>query len=148
MLSYLILGFVILWLIILSVVIFRIRQHYHRLISRTKKRNIDDILDNLLEKEAVSEKEINLVHQNIKQLVSDSRRHFQKIGFLRFNPFERVAGDQSFVLSLLDADDNGLVMNFIYTREGVRIYEKQIKDGKADKYDLSQEEKDVIKKAK
>ena len=148
MLSYLISAVIICWLGIISMIIFRLRAHYYGLTTRTKKKNIDEVLDSILEKESVCENEIVLINKSLKQITSDNKKHFQKIGFLRFNPFDRVAGDQSFIISLLDAENSGLVLNFLYTREGVRIYAKQIKEGKAGEYDLSQEEKDVIKKAK
>ena len=66
---------------------------------------------------------------------------------VRFNPFERSGGEQSFVLALLNNLNSGLVINFIYTREGLRTYIKKVKAGKGEKYELSEEEKEAIDKS-
>ena len=67
----------------------------------------------------------------------------QKVGFLRFNPFQDTGGDQSFILTLLDRDNNGVLISSLYARGGVRIYAKNIERGKA-KHPLSKEEKEVL----
>ena len=70
----------------------------------------------------------------------------QKVGFLRFNPFQDTGGDNSFALALLDRENNGVILSSFYTREGVRIYAKQIENG-ASRQALSDEEKKVLEEA-
>ena len=70
----------------------------------------------------------------------------QKIGFLRFNPFQDTGGDNSFVAALLDGEDNGIVISALYMREGTRLYAKQIERGTA-KHLLSDEERRVVEEA-
>lgn len=67
----------------------------------------------------------------------------QKTGFLRFNPFSDTGGDQSFILAMLDLKNNGVIITSLYTREGVRIYGKEIRAGQP-KQPLSEEEKKVL----
>ena len=55
--------------------------------------------------------------------------HLQKIGFIRYNPFKSTGGDQSFILSLLDDYNNGVVITSFHSRETTRIYAKKIKEG-------------------
>lgn len=43
---------------------------------------------------------------------------------------------------------DGIVLNFIYTHEGVRIYTKIVKMGKGEAYELSAEENEAIHSAK
>jgi len=69
-----------------------------------------------------------------------------KVGVIRFNPFKDTGGDQSFVIALLDSNDSGLVISSLYAREGTRIYAKPIEKG-GSIYNLSDEEKEAIKKA-
>jgi hypothetical protein len=47
----------------------------------------------------------------------------------------------------MDADDNGVVITGLHTRERTRLYLKSIKQGKSE-YDLSKEEKESVEKAK
>ncbi len=140
-------AFFVLWLSIVTFVILKMNSRYNSLIKRTKKTNIDDILDVIIKKDELFEHEVAEIHKSLSQVISDSRFHYQKIGFMRFNPFERVGGEQSFVVSLLDGEKNGILLNFLYTRDGVRIYAKRVKNGTSEEYDLSAEEKEVIKKA-
>ena len=67
----------------------------------------------------------------------------QKVGFLRFNPFEDTGGDNSFVMVLLDHKNDGIVISSLYARGGVRMFGKQIITGKP-KQLLSHEEKRVL----
>ncbi|MFN4212927.1 MAG: DUF4446 family protein [Microgenomates group bacterium] len=144
MVNYLVFGIFSIWLVVLTVIILRLRQHYYNLISRTKKKNIDDILDKLLETDENFKKEISLIKEKLTEEILISKSHLQKIGLVRFNPFERTGGENSFVLALLDAKNNGLTINFIYTKEGLRVYTKKIKSGKGEEYELSAEEKKAI----
>ncbi len=80
-------------------------------------------------------------------MIEESKYYFYKIGMVRFNPFERSGGEQSFVIAVLDKQNNGLVINFIYTRDGLRTYSKKVKNGKGQEYDLSEEEQKAIEKS-
>lgn len=143
-----ILGVIVFWLVILTYFFYKIRDHYYQLISRTKKRKIDEVLDFLIEKDDLFAKEIDQIKKTIDEIINREKFYYQKIGFLRFNPFERVGGEQSFIVALLDKENSGLVLTFLYTREGIRIYAKRVKKGISEEYELSTEEKEAIKKAK
>jgi len=87
------------------------------------------------------------IAEELDNLKKESKLPIQKIGMVRFNPFKEIGGDQSFSIALLDGDDNGVVITSLYTRGGNRVYGKPIKNGKSE-YLLSEEEKEVIEKAK
>ncbi|MBI4004644.1 DUF4446 family protein [Candidatus Roizmanbacteria bacterium] len=140
-------AIVFLWLLFLSFLVYKARSHYYTLSQRTKRQSIDDILDAILERSAKLEKEIEHTKKMIDQIQEDSQCHFRKLGIVRFNPFGRTSSDQSFVIALLDKTDRGVTINFIYTHEGIRVYAKTIKDGKGEKYVLSEEEQKAIKHA-
>ncbi|KXK09820.1 MAG: hypothetical protein UZ22_OP11002000984 [Microgenomates bacterium OLB23] len=141
------LGLAFLWLMVLSVLLFRAIGHYKKLSSRTGSHSIDGILDSLLDNHLHHDKDISVIKDAIVTLESQAKKHLQRVGFVKFNPFERVGGEQSFVIALLDNNNSGIVKTFMYTREGVRIYVKQVRDGKAVEYELSDEEKEAIRVA-
>lgn len=142
-----ILAIFLIWLLVLSWFVFSTRRHYFNLTSRTKHRKIDEVLDTMLENEENVRKEIVEIKKDLVHLIEQSKLHFRKVGLVRFNPFERTGGEQSFVLALLDEKDNGIIMNFIYTREGLRVYSKKVKQGQGDEYILSEEEKRAIERS-
>jgi hypothetical protein len=69
-----------------------------------------------------------------------------KINILRFNPFENMGGDQSFILTILDHNSDGVVLTSLHNRDLTRIYAKPIKNGQGDNITLSKEEKLAIVK--
>lgn len=86
---------------------------------------------------------LNVEHQ---KLSTQSITFLQKLGFLRFNPFEETGGDQSFSVALLDGNNDGFVLTSLHTRSGTRTYAKEVKSGK-NKQGFSSEEQKVIKLA-
>lgn len=74
-------------------------------------------------------------------------RSIHKFSVLRFNPFKEVGSNQSFSLALLDGKNNGVVISSLHTREGTRVYAKPIKNGDADGFPLTDEERQVIQEA-
>ncbi|MBI3366530.1 DUF4446 family protein, partial [Candidatus Roizmanbacteria bacterium] len=145
MMTYLVGGVFFVWLCILSWVVFKVRNHYFNLISRTKKARIDEILDELLTTDKKITFELEEVKRDLIEEIKKSQFHIQKIGLIRFNPFERIGGEQSFVIAFLDKENNGIIVNYIYTREGLRVYTKKVKSGKGEEYELSEEEQKAIK---
>ena len=67
----------------------------------------------------------------------------QKVGMVRYNAFQDTGSDLSFTLALLNEDNNGVVLNGIYSREMSNIYAKQVQEGKTSGK-LSEEEKEAL----
>lgn len=63
-----------------------------------------------------------------------------KINLVRFNPFEELGGDQSFILCLLDNTNTGAIITSLHNRETTRVYAKAIKNGESENMALSKEE--------
>lgn len=86
------------------------------------------------------------ISADLEELKSVQKMSLQKVGMVRFNPFSGVGSDQSFSIALLDANNSGVVLTSLYTREESRTYGKPIKNGQS-KYTLSDEEKKAVEKA-
>lgn len=80
-------------------------------------------------------------------LESSGRKAFQRIGLVRFNPFEDTGSNQSFALALLDADDDGVIVSSLHARGGTRIYAKAVAAGRPEAT-LSDEEAEALKLAR
>jgi hypothetical protein len=76
-------------------------------------------------------------------LEAAQRRAFQRVGLVRYNPFEETGGNQSFALALLDLAGDGWVLSSLHARTGTRVYAKAIKSGRGD-VGLSAEETAAI----
>lgn len=69
-----------------------------------------------------------------------------KINLVRFNPFNDLGGDQSFILCLLDNQNSGAIITSLHSRHHTRLYAKSIKLGKVGEGHLSPEENQVLVK--
>jgi|SRR3989344_3880386 len=135
------------WLVSLSYLLFRALANYNRLTKGVDSKTLSQLLNDILESHALTQTQIKSTQVAIEQLQKDTTTFFQKVGLIRFNPFADIGGDQSFVLALLDGNNNGIVITSLYSRTGVRWYVKTIKKGKGIEHELSQEEKEALKKA-
>jgi hypothetical protein len=70
----------------------------------------------------------------------------QRVGVVRFNPFEDTGGQQSFAIALLDSRGTGVAISSLHSRQATRVYLKQINAGKSD-IELSTEEAEAIRRA-
>ncbi|HEX7542790.1 MAG TPA: DUF4446 family protein [Patescibacteria group bacterium] len=144
MIIYAIVFIVFVWLGILTGLILKTKAHYNNLISNTKKHKIDEILDELLMIDKKTMQELEVVKKELHEEIKISTLHIQKVGLVRFNPFEKTGGEKSFVITFLNYENSGIVINFIHTRDGLRVYSKKVKNGKGEEFELSEEEKKVI----
>ena len=103
--------------------------------EKKEPKNFKEVLDCL----KGLEERLGSVSRKIDNLKKEGKFSIQKVGMVRFNPFSEVGGDQSFSIALLDANDDGIVVTSLYTRDGNRVYAKPVKAGASD-YSLSAEE--------
>lgn len=142
------LGVLFLWLVFLSVVFYRIFNHYRRLTKGVTAKDLKSVWESLLkELEHGSEKYSSLAKE-LKTLEKDNLHNIQKIGLVRFNPFAETGGDQSFCLAVLDGNQSGYVISSLHSRDATRVYAKPIRKSVAVGYELSNEEKRAIENAK
>jgi hypothetical protein len=138
-----ILALVLGWLWMRVQRIDRVRKQF---LVDDENKNIDDVIVRHNEEIKRTGSRLEEVAQQVVGLQNANRKNFQKIGFVRFNPFGDAGGSISFVLALLDADDNGFVISSLHGREGNRTYAKEVKKG-ISKSQLTEEETRAIKEA-
>ena len=129
---------------ITSFFLFQIYRKWDGVFGSAK--NNKDVLSKLLKKQEVTEKELSDAVSRIQALEKIGKLSVQKIGFLRFNPFSHTGGENSFALTLLDSQNNGVIISSLYTRDGVRVYGKAIEKG-VPRQPLSREEQATLDQA-
>ena len=103
----------------------------------------------LLEQFKTVEKLERAVKQNTRDIDTIYKRmktHYQKIGIVRYDAFQEMGGNLSFVLTMLDENNNGWVFNAMHSREGCYTYIKEIVKGES-YMELGEEERESLKKA-
>src|SRR3989344_4372135 len=141
---------VILALVVLNAILifyfYKTNKKFDLLLEKGKIKDLKEILFNQIDKTKNQEDVINKIIDRVKNLENISEKTFQKIGVIRFNPFDNLGGNQSFVIALLDRQNNGFVISSLFIKEGSRVYAKLIKEGKSE-HSLSGEEQEALKRA-
>lgn len=83
---------------------------------------------------------------HVKDIDQNLTKCIQKVGIVRYSAFKDTGSDLSFALALLDENNNGVVLNGIYSREMSNIYAKPVEKGQST-YTVSEEEAQAIEKA-
>ena len=140
-------GIIILMLGAINVFLLRLFVQTNKkiddLLEKGKIKDFKDIFLSQKEKNDNLEREIKEAFLKIKELEEVSETTIRKIGIVRFNPFNDMGGNQSFVIALLDNKSNGFLISSLFSKEGNRVYSKTVKNGKSE-YILSGEEVEAI----
>jgi hypothetical protein len=129
-----------------AVRIGRLRRRLEGITRGEHGRSLEAILDAHLDKVFQVGRELDELAARAAILEANGRRAFQRIGLVRFNPFEDTGGNQSFVVALLDANGDGFVLSSLHARAGTRVYAKALSGGRADAQ-LSNEETEALRRA-
>lgn len=131
------------WIVRLARQLRQTNQRYTTLTDGVDAAKLDDIWTQRSLQIAHHDDQLTNLERTVRSL---QRASIQHVGFIRFNPFGDVGGDQSYALALLDGEKNGVVMSSIYSRAGVRTYAKQVQSG-TPSHALSDEEEAAIAQA-
>lgn len=150
--------YIILSLIIINILLFimnminstrigQLKKRYNKLTDEIKDKDLENVIidyysmvKEIVKKNSDIEKQMKIVEGKL-QLCA------QKIGVIRYNAFDNVGSNLSFAIAMLDSNDNGFIINGVYTRDSSTTYAKPVISGKA-KYTLSAEEMQALDLAK
>ena len=108
--------------------------------------SLESVIDAHLDKVFAVSRDLDELAVRVATIEGAPERAFQRVGLVRYNPFEETGGNQSFALALLDGAGDGWVMSSLHARSGTRVYAKAIKAGRADA-PLSEEEIAALRQA-
>lgn len=138
--------FLIVWLTILTIVLVYVLSVVAKLFA-IKDRGLKQAINESIDGNKKLKNELLVLKDVFEKHQTQAQSHFQKTALVRFNPFERLGGEQSYCLAILNQKNHGVVITFLYTKEGVRVYVKEVEQGRARNVDLSKEEKEAIVRA-
>ena len=140
-------GGVALWLLIITVLVIKMLLHYQKLTADVSKKDLISSLNHLISVSERNSKDIELLTEKLNHEISQNKKHLQRLGFKRYNPFTDTGGDQSFTAAFLDDLGDGIMISSLHSRENTRLYAKKVEGGKVSTQTLSSEEQEVIKQA-
>jgi hypothetical protein len=131
------------WLAMLQRSEARMRSRLRRILSDNGKAGLDEILAGHATRLEQLSTRVDALNALERELEAASRLALQKVGIVRFNPFQDSGGDQSFAIALLDQGGTGVVVSSLHGRAETRIFAKQVTNGRS-KHQLSEEEQQAI----
>ncbi len=126
---------------------FQVKRRYLRAFGEVKAGNVEQLIANLHERLDASVEQFDGFGTRLDVMDKKAARAINRVGLVRFNPFQDTGSDLSFSAALLNDKGDGLVLTSLWGREEVRLYAKPV-DKHESRYALSQEEKQALDMAK
>jgi hypothetical protein len=124
----------------------RLRRQLDGLTRGNDGADLGAVLDAHLDKVYAVARELDELSARSAVMEARGRRSIQRLGLVRFNPFEDTGGNQSFAIALLDAFGSGFILSSLHSRTGTRVYAKAVSEGRSDGA-LSAEETEALRVA-
>ena len=145
--SFAISGILAVWVGILTFLYLKAVRHYQKLTAGVTKENLMKVLEEHFMRIEGLETAADMIKKDIEGIKREDLTHLQRVGLLRFNPFDETGGNQSFALALLNDHGDGFVISSLHSRETTRIYGKPVKNFSEAGFEFSAEEKQAIEEA-
>ena len=150
--SYVVIGLIaaVIILFILCLILLKaindVEKKYRKFMRGVNSKNLEELIIKYLD----NIDEVKNDTENMKEFCNNMdgklKSCLQKISILRYKAFEDVGSDLSFSIALLDYNNDGVILTGIYGRNESTTYAKPIDKG-ISRYDLSEEEEEVLKSA-
>src|SRR5438270_5307682 len=134
------------WLVVLQRSESRLRSRLRRILSDNGSAGVDEVLAGQATRIEQLAGRVDGLNALQRELETSTARSLQKVGVVRFNPFQDSGGDQSFAIALLDQGGSGVVVSSLHGRAETRIFAKQVTNGRS-RHALSDEEQQAIRTA-
>lgn len=134
---------VLIFFLIMMIQLSLLKGKYRRLLKGTSMDQLDKIV--VENKEAIkvllSKQKTEI--QRLDWFIDKEQRALKKVAFHPYDAFQEQGGKLSYILIILDENDNGIIINHVHSSDFSYSYAKEIKQGKADNR-LSKEEKEAL----
>jgi biopolymer transport protein ExbB/TolQ len=139
-------GVILLFILYISnlIKLSKLRKNYKSFMKKIGNgKDIQEALNQYVERVDKVEKASNELKTYCDSLNKKADNCLQKIGMVRYSAFKDTGSDLSFALAILNENNDGIILNGIYSREMSNIYSKSVENGKSP-YTLSEEEKEAL----
>lgn len=109
-------------------------------------KSLEEELDQIIEDNKKLLKDSSKNSDDIRKIFGRLKGVYQKMGIVRYDAYEELGGEMSAVVVILDEEDNGVLINNVYSTEGGYVYTRVIEKGKCE-HELGKEEIEALNKA-
>ncbi len=135
-------------IIILGIIwVIRTEKRLKRFFVGKKAKDLEDNIILLGEDISKLKSAREKIEKELLEVNEKLRKSIRGLEVVRFNPFPDQGSNQSFAVGMLNEDGDGVIFSSLYSRDRMSVFAKPVKEGKS-AYELSNEEKEVLEKAK
>lgn len=124
----------------------RFRKRWNDALRGVNGKQLEEILYECLRRVSQTEETVREHRQRIESLQDQADGCLQRVGVVKFDAFDDIGGQQSFVVALLNEKGDGVAVSGLHSRQEMRVYAKTISSDRKDEF-LSAEEAQAIKVA-
>lgn len=150
--AYIMIGLLVVTLIMIILYIQnlcklkKLYRAYDRFMRGKDMESMEDTIISQFDRLEALEKSDEKKKKQISDIFENLQIVYQKTGLVKYDAFREMSGKLSYALALLDKNNNGVLINSMYSREGCYSYVKEIIKGES-YINLSEEEKEALKSA-
>ena len=122
----------------------KLYQTYDRFMRGKDMESMEETVLAQFERIEALEKSNEEKDRQIESIFENLQHVYQKTGWVQYDAFREMSGKLSYALALLDKENNGVMINSMYSREGCYSYVKTISGGKCS-IEMSEEEQKALK---
>ena len=130
----------------LSISIHRLKRKYSIFMRGQDAQSLERVFTNKMKEIDRLTSSNDMQVNEIRNLNNIMDKTLTKHGVVKYDAFDDVGGKLSFVLSMLDKDDTGIILNVIHSKENCFLYIKEIVKGESYVM-LSEEEQVALERA-
>lgn len=130
--------------------IIRFRKYiekYNNVWKNFENENIEKNIEELVQKMEEALKTSQIAMNTSKSIEEKNKKCLQKIGLVKYDAYEKGNNGLSFALAVLNENEDGILINSIYTRNGSNLYGRYIENGNC-QGNISEEEQEALQIAK
>ncbi|MCX6751648.1 MAG: DUF4446 family protein [Candidatus Nomurabacteria bacterium] len=140
-------GIAILFILLGVIWAIRTEKRLKRFFAGKKAKDLEESIITLEENISKLKSAKENIEKELVEVNKKLKKSIRGLETIRFNPFPDQGSNQSFAVGMVNEDGDGVVFSSLYSRERMSIFAKPVKNGKSE-YELTTEEKEVLKKAK
>ena len=149
---YIVTALILLVLLLMILVIItysalnKVEKRYRKLMRGINNKNLEELLLEYLENAQEAVKISSDAKAENEYIKSELQNCLKKFAVKRYKAFEDIGSDLSYSIALLNDKNDGVILTGIFGRQETTSYAKPVDKG-ISRYDLSEEEKAVLKDA-
>ncbi len=149
-LNYIILGLLAFSLILFLIIIIllvkqsKLNRKYKKFMQGSDGKTLEDQILSRFSDIDILKSDVKILNTELENVQENLMITYQKMGIVKYDAFREMGGKLSFVLALLDKNNNGILLNSVHSsREGCYTYLKEIIKGESF-LELSEDERQAL----